>query len=88
MSKYIVDIKGSIEGDYEIIGKYEDTQQSELIKLFNKYDVLLVHIDGKIVPVRNSSKQECYNLLYEIQELIEWRKLLFNKHLNEVQNNG
>ena len=27
--KYIVDIKGEIEGDYEIIGKYEDRHQGE-----------------------------------------------------------
>ena len=60
--------------------------ENKIIELFNKYDILLVHIDGKIVPVKNSTKQECYNLLYEIQELIEWRKLLFNKHLSEVQN--
>ena len=31
--KYIVDIKGEIEGDYEIIGKYEE---SELIKAYTK----------------------------------------------------
>lgn len=59
--------------------------ENKIIELFNKYDILLVHIDGKIVPVKNSTKQECYNLLYEIQELIEWRKLLFKKHLSEVQ---
>lgn len=63
-------------------------EENKIIELFNKYDILLVHRDGKIVPVKNSTKQECYNLLYEIQELIEWRKLLFNKHLNEVINNG
>lgn len=67
---------------------YEERPQGEnkIIELFNKYDILLVHIDGKIVPVKNSTKQECYELLYEIQELIEWRKLLFNKHLSEVYN--
>ena len=65
-----------------------NSEKNEIIELFNKYDILLVHINGKIVPVKNSTKQECYNLLYEIQELIEWRKLLFNKHLNEVMNNG
>lgn len=27
--KYIVDIKGEIEGDYEIIGKYEERPQDE-----------------------------------------------------------
>lgn len=48
--------------------------ENKIIELFNKYDILLVHMDGKIVPVKNSTKQECYNLLYEIQELIEWRK--------------
>ena len=49
--------------------------KNEVIELFNKYDILLLHIDGKIVPVKNSTKQECYDLLYEIQEMIEWRKL-------------
>ena len=29
--KYIVDIKGEIEGDYEIIGKYEERPQGEWI---------------------------------------------------------
>ena len=29
--KYIVDIKGEIEGDYEIIGKYEEKSQGEWI---------------------------------------------------------
>ena len=29
--KYIVDIKGEIEGDYEIIGKYEDRPCGEWI---------------------------------------------------------
>lgn len=31
--KYIVDIKGEIEGDYEIIGKYEERPQGEWIWL-------------------------------------------------------
>ena len=69
--------------------KHERPQgENKIIELFNKYDILLVHIDGKIVPVKNSTKQECYELLYEIQELIEWRKLLFNKHLSEVQDDN
>lgn len=76
---------------YETARRLSERPQGEwkkkIIELFNKYDVLLVHIDNKIVPVKNSTKQECYNLLYEIQELIEWRKLLFNKHLNEVTDN-
>lgn len=58
-----------------VIERIEDRARQEvfnkLIELFNKYDILLVHIDGKIVPVKNSTKQECYNLLYEVQELIE-----------------
>lgn len=35
--KYIVDIKGEIEGDYEIIGKYEERPQGEwkLIRVAN-----------------------------------------------------
>lgn len=56
--------------------------KDEIIKLFHKYDILLVHENGKIVPVKNSTKQECYNLLYEIQELIEWRKILLWKKNN------
>ena len=62
---------------------YEES--NKIIKLFNKYDILLVHIDGKIVPVKNSTKQQCYDLLYEIQELIEWSKLLFIKHLSDIK---
>lgn len=57
-----------------------DDFKEKVIELFNKYDVLLIHIDGKIYPVRNTSKQECYNLLYEIGELIEWRRVLFRKY--------
>lgn len=71
------------------------TFEEKIIELFNKYNVLLVHLDGKIVPVRNTTKQECYDLLYDIQELIEWRKLLFKKEYTvenlqtkEVMNNG
>lgn len=59
-----------------------------IITLFNKYDVLLVHEGGQIVPVKNTTKQDCYDLLYEIQELIEWRKILFNKNLNDVYKEG
>lgn len=55
------------------------TVEEKVIELFNKYDPLLIHLDGKIVPVLNTSKQDCYNLLYEIQEVIEWRKILFKK---------
>ena len=56
------------------------TFEEKVIELFNKYDPLLVLLDGKITPVKNTSKQDCYNLLYEIGELIEWRRLLFNKY--------
>lgn len=59
-----------------------------IITLFNKYNVLLVHEGGQIVPVKNTTKQDCYDLLYEIQELIEWRKILFNKNLNDVYKEG
>lgn len=64
------------------------TVESNIIELFNKYDVLLVHEGGQIVPVKNTTKQDCYDLLYEIQELIEWRKILFNKNLNDVYKEG
>jgi hypothetical protein len=55
-----------------------------IVELFNKYDILLLHRDGKIVPVKNTTKQECYSLLYEIQELIEWRQVLFKKHMSSI----
>ena len=29
MSKYIVDIKGELEGDYEILGEYKERPQGE-----------------------------------------------------------
>lgn len=61
------------------------TFEEKVIELFNKYDPLLVHINGKITPVKNTSKQDCYELLYDIQELIEWRKVLFKKHMDEVE---
>ena len=58
----------------------EPTFEEKVIELFNKYDPLLLHIGDKIEPVRNTSRQDCYNLLYEIGELIEWRKRLFKKY--------
>lgn len=68
---------------------YPQGEWIEPIKtLFNKYDVLLVHEGGQIVPVKNTTKQDCYDLLYEIQELIEWRKILFNKNLNDIYKEG
>lgn len=75
-----------------VIKRIENRARQEvfdkIVELFNKYDILLEHLDGVIVPVKNSTKQECYDLLYEIQELIEWRKVLFNKHLSEVDNDN
>ena len=38
--KYIVDIKGEIEGDYEIIGKYEERPQGEWGEPFSHGDRL------------------------------------------------
>lgn len=57
-------------------GQFEE----KVIELFNKYDPLLLHIGDKIEPVRNTSKQDCYNLLFEIGELFEWRRVLFKKY--------
>lgn len=34
--KYIVDIHGEIEGDYEIIGKYKERPQGEWIEHYSK----------------------------------------------------
>ena len=48
--KYIVDIKGEIEGDYEIIGKYEERQQSEWYEHIDKG--LLKSRHGKYVLYR------------------------------------
>lgn len=65
--------------------------EEKVIELFIKYDILLLHIDGKIEPVRNTSKKDCYELLFELQELIEWRKLKFKKDhplYFEAKNNG
>lgn len=60
--------------------------KEKIIELFNKYDPLLVHLDGKIVPVKNTSKKDCYNLLYDIQELIDWRRKLFKKYHGVIDN--
>ena len=35
--KYIVDIKGEIEGDYEIIGKYEERPQGKWVFIADVY---------------------------------------------------
>lgn len=68
--------KSQLEQDIESVEFKE-----KIIELFNKYNILLVHdIDGKIIPVKNTTKKECYNLLYDIQELINWRKLLWRKN--------
>lgn len=58
----------------------ESTFKEKVIELYNKYDPLLVHIDDRILPVKNTSKQDCYDLVYEIGELIEWRRVLFRKY--------
>lgn len=50
--------------------------EDKVRELFNRYDVLLVRVNGKNIPVKNTTKQECYDLLYDIQELIEWRKMI------------
>ena len=71
------DIKQAIKENFDL--GYE-MFKNKVIELFNKYDVLLLHLDGKIVPVKNTTKQECYNLLYDIGELIEWRRVLFQKY--------
>lgn len=57
-----------------------DPFKEKVIELFNKYDVLILHIGDKLEPVRNTSKQDCYNLLFDIGELIDWRSLLFKKY--------
>ena len=54
--------------------------EDKIIELFNKYDVLVIHIGDKLEPVRNTSKQDCYKLLYDIGELIDWRRRLFKKY--------
>lgn len=43
--KYIVDIKGEIEGDYEIIGKYEERPQAfinGIVELISKNGITTV----------------------------------------------
>lgn len=50
--------------------------EEKVRELFKRYDVLLVRVNSKSIPVKNTTKQECYELLYEIQELIEWRKII------------
>ena len=58
--KYIVDIKGEIEGDYEIIGKYEERPQGDIrwvdkLSLKNNGDIIdfegrvVGHIDSEIM---------------------------------------
>lgn len=58
--------------------------EEKVIELFNKYDPLLLHIGDRILPVRNTSKQDCYDLVYEIGELFEWRRLLFKKYHGSI----
>lgn len=41
--------------------------------LFENSGVILVKRDGVVRPVKNTSKNDCYNLLFEIQKLIEGR---------------
>lgn len=40
MSKWIVDIHGDIEGDYEIIGEYKEQETEELV-LAHVVDILI-----------------------------------------------
>ena len=37
--KYIVDIKGELEGDYEIVGKYEERPQGKWIEHEAGYNI-------------------------------------------------
>lgn len=56
MSKYIVDIHGDIEGDYEIIKKYEEPKTDVLDKIRAEIeDTLYVDslIFGELIDFRN-----------------------------------
>lgn len=64
----------------------EDEFKEKVLEVFNKYDVLVLHIGDKLEPVKNTSKQDCYNLIYDIGELIEWRRVLFKKYHGGVDN--
>lgn len=50
--KYIVDIKGDIEGDYDIVGKYEElpSAQPKTQKLLDD-GTLIVHTDIDITKI-------------------------------------
>lgn len=47
MSKFVVDIHGEIEGDYEIIKKYEERQMNN--QEYNCIKVKIKDKDGKVV---------------------------------------
>ena len=47
MSKFVVDIHGEIEGDYEIIKKYEEQQMNN--QEYNCNRVIIKDKDGKVL---------------------------------------
>lgn len=55
------------------IGMIYKDEIERIRHLFENSSVTLVKRDGVVRPVKNTSKNDCYNLLFEIQELIESR---------------
>ena len=57
--------------------KKEDYE--EILNLIDKQmcTILLVDIDGKYRPVKNTTKEECYQILGNIQELLQSHKVVF-----------
>lgn len=60
--KYIVDIKGEIEGDYEIIGKYEERPQGEWVEGYHDYfETLDCSLCGYVRNERHLTLNFCPN---------------------------
>lgn len=72
--------------DKDQLGTYQDALRSacnigllykneieQIRYLFENSGVTLVKRNGVVRPVKNTSKNDCYNLLFEIQKLIDGR---------------
>lgn len=75
MSKYIVDIHGDIEGDYDIIKKYEEPKSITIDELEDRLDALHEKIiDSCMEYYINGNRlflvdaDDCAEMVYEVLE--------------------
>jgi len=77
--KYIVDIKGEIEGDYEIIGKYEERTQGEWIPVSERLPeysgLYLISIYDLVTVANFTGKYFCDRQMDKFIDVMAWQPL-------------